>query len=280
MSSDRYRGDSNREAYRADGRVEDERDDRYDRYGRRPRTGPSSEGQSGSGRDVPRWDRDSYRGPGEGFEAEAQADGEPYRNRRQDWEPSGGPARLSREGMGGFYGRGSRSFDGYERGFMGRGPSGGGYGEYSYREEDSPRGRSMRGGGGPMFDDGSYGFGSRSFGSPSPSGEMRPGRFSGKGPKGYQRSDERIREDASDVLERHGEIDASEIVVSVASGEITLEGTVHDRASKRLAEDLIENLAGVKEVHNRLRVGGILSSEKSSDAGSKSNAGKPSGSTR
>jgi hypothetical protein len=86
-------------------------------------------------------------------------------------------------------------------------------------------------------------------------GESSRGQFSGKGPKGYRRSDERVREDVSEVLERNGDLDASEIEVAVASGEVTLAGSVTDRWAKRLAEDLIEDVPGVKQVHNRLRVG-------------------------
>jgi osmotically-inducible protein OsmY len=79
------------------------------------------------------------------------------------------------------------------------------------------------------------------------------GRSGGPGAFGFDDpSDERVREDVSDV--RRGEIDASEVEVLVASGEVTLEGSVPDRSSKRLAEGLIENLPGVKQVHNRLRV--------------------------
>jgi hypothetical protein len=80
------------------------------------------------------------------------------------------------------------------------------------------------------------------------------GRFTGRGPKGYGRSDARIREDVSDRLELHGEIDASEIEVRVESGEVTLEGTVSDRLTRRLAEDIVEDSPGVKQVHNRIRV--------------------------
>ncbi|HEX9305524.1 MAG TPA: BON domain-containing protein [Thermoanaerobaculia bacterium] len=82
------------------------------------------------------------------------------------------------------------------------------------------------------------------------------GRFTGRGPKGYVRSDERIREDVSDRLEQHGEIDATEIEIRVSNGEVTLEGVVEDRRMKRMAEDLVENCPGVKQVHNRLRVQG------------------------
>ena len=81
----------------------------------------------------------------------------------------------------------------------------------------------------------------------------RGGPFSGRGPKGYRRSDERIREDVGEALTRDGDLDASEIVVTVEDGEVTLEGTVPDRRSKRLAEDLAGQ-RGVRDVHNRLRV--------------------------
>ena len=98
-----------------------------------------------------------------------------------------------------------------------------------------------------------------SFGRP---GDVGRGLFVGKGPKGYQRSDERILEDVSDALARNGELDASEIVVQVSAGEVTLDGTVPDRSSKRLAEDLVEDLLGVKHVHNRLRVAAVSGGER------------------
>ena len=78
--------------------------------------------------------------------------------------------------------------------------------------------------------------------------------FFGIGPKGYKRSDDRIREDISERLEDHPNVDASNIEVSVNEGVVTLTGTVDDRRSKRLAEDVTENIRGVKDVNNQIRV--------------------------
>jgi len=50
------------------------------------------------------------------------------------------------------------------------------------------------------------------------------------------------------------DVDASEIDVRVQDGEVTLEGTVHDRWSKREAENIACRARGVKDCHNRLRV--------------------------
>lgn len=82
-----------------------------------------------------------------------------------------------------------------------------------------------------------------------------PGPFSGVGPKGYQRSDDRIFEDVCYRMSTNGQLDPSEIDVKVENGEVTLEGKVQDRKSKRLAEDIAESVSGVSEVHNRIRVG-------------------------
>lgn len=77
--------------------------------------------------------------------------------------------------------------------------------------------------------------------------------FFGKGPKGYRRADERITEDVNERLSE-GYLDATLIEVSTKDGEVTLIGTVIDRRSKRIAEDLAEAVRGVRDVHNRLTV--------------------------
>ena len=81
-----------------------------------------------------------------------------------------------------------------------------------------------------------------------------PGGYAGRGPKGYVRSDERIREDVCDRLSWNDEVDATEISVRVENGEVTLEGSVETRHMKRLAEDIAEDVAGVLDVHNTIRV--------------------------
>jgi hypothetical protein len=80
------------------------------------------------------------------------------------------------------------------------------------------------------------------------------GGFAGRGPKGYVRTDERIREDVCDRLSWNDEVDATDIVVRVDKGEVTLEGSVETRHMKRLAADLAEDVPGVTDVHNTVRV--------------------------
>lgn len=83
---------------------------------------------------------------------------------------------------------------------------------------------------------------------------LQTGPHSGKGPRGYQRSDESIFEETCGRLSDSGWLDASDIEVRVENGDVTLEGTVADRRAKRLAEDLVADVRGVWDVHNRLRV--------------------------
>jgi hypothetical protein len=75
-----------------------------------------------------------------------------------------------------------------------------------------------------------------------------------RNPKNYKRSDERIREDICDRLSVSAEVDPSEIEVSVSAGEVTLMGFVTDREMKFIAEDIADDVPGVHEIHNQLRV--------------------------
>jgi osmotically-inducible protein OsmY len=112
---------------------------------------------------------------------------------------------------------------------------------------------------GGSFQQGSRGFGSDSFGG-TYSGGFGGGfggqgqrEFSGRGPKGYVRSDERIREDVCERLSE-GHLDASDIDVQVKDGEVTLSGQVSDRRTKRLVEELLDNIKGIRDVENKLKV--------------------------
>lgn len=96
------------------------------------------------------------------------------------------------------------------------------------------------------------------YGNPSgPSTYVERGEvkhYRGKGPRGYRRSDERVREEINDMLTDDRFLDATDVEVEVRDGEVTLSGTVADRNAKRRAEDLAESISGVKHLENRLRV--------------------------
>ncbi|UTA53408.1 BON domain-containing protein [Lysobacter soli] len=82
----------------------------------------------------------------------------------------------------------------------------------------------------------------------------RTGGHRGRGPRNILRSDERIADDLIERLTRDEEIDASEILVAVEAGSVTLTGEVPERRMKHLAENLAAEVQGVREVHNRIHV--------------------------
>jgi len=224
------------------------REDRYERS-REPGARP------GSGRFGSRGQNDFGRG-----------DADPF---VRDPESGGGygsdPQYGRRDGRGS---RGQRSFEpnpserfsdpylpGTER------PS---YGQYTYpsdwRDERADRWNPYRSSGGSIqFDD---------------------GRFGGRGPKGYRRADDRIREEVCDGLTADTWIDAGGIDVQVKGGVVTLEGTVPDRRTKRAAEDLAERVTGVEDVTNSLRVQDRASGEAGFDADRSKDPGTGPGSTK
>jgi osmotically-inducible protein OsmY len=81
------------------------------------------------------------------------------------------------------------------------------------------------------------------------------GSHYGKGPKNYKRADHRIHEDVCDRLTEDDLVDASDIEVTVQGAEVVLTGYVSTRDQKRRAEDIVESVAGINHVENRLRVG-------------------------
>jgi hypothetical protein len=176
-------------------------------------------------------------------------------------ETSGG---WQRGGFGGAYGGSDRGAEEYGR-------RGGSWGEGRRSEGWSGEGRDYgRGGGGSMFgryrDDefgGEIGWGGDEGygrGRGMAGGGERWGRESGgaghrgKGPRGYQRSDDRIREDISDRLSDDDNIDASNLEIRVENGQVTLTGEVDSKFAKRRAEDIAEEVSGVSDVQNNLRL--------------------------
>jgi hypothetical protein len=87
-----------------------------------------------------------------------------------------------------------------------------------------------------------------------PYGGLSYGRYSGVGPRGYRRSDDRIKDDVNDRLTWHGYIDATDIQVEVNDGVVTLKGLVENRRQKRMAEDAAESIPGVEDVENQLKL--------------------------
>ena len=154
---------------------------------------------------------------------------------RQDWGREwGGQGFSGREGGWGGYGNYDRergrgreaAGDERDRGFgpnVWRGPEGygGGYGQEGWRERWGERGR---------------------------------GRYTGLGPRNWRRSDDRITEDINERLTQHPDVDASDIELKVEDGEVTLRGHVEDRRTKRLAEDIAEDVSGVRDVHNEIKI--------------------------
>ncbi len=95
-----------------------------------------------------------------------------------------------------------------------------------------------------------YGSGRRYDGYESP----YYGPYTGYGPRGWTRSDERIREDINERLTQDGRIDATNVNVTVTGGVAELSGSVDDRMQKRIAERIADSVSGVWDVHNHLAI--------------------------
>ena len=86
-----------------------------------------------------------------------------------------------------------------------------------------------------------------------PYGETRTRRFT-TGPKGYQRSDERLKEDICERLMEAHYIDSSDVSVEVTGAKVMLDGTVPSRYMKHGIEDIVDACPGVQDIDNRVRV--------------------------
>jgi osmotically-inducible protein OsmY len=72
--------------------------------------------------------------------------------------------------------------------------------------------------------------------------------------RGHRRPGETLAQEIREILTHDPELNATEIEVEVEDGAVTLTGVVDGSDANLLAEELVETLPGVREVHNRLRV--------------------------
>jgi hypothetical protein len=181
----------------------------------------------------------------------------------QGWDQGGyGQQSWGRGGYGprDFGQQGARGYGGARPpGFGPRGQGGPGWDQGDYGRQDwSGQGYDQSGYGRPRFggvgredwdQPGFAGTGSGGYGR-----QGQGGPHAGRGPRGYQRSDDRIREEISERLTEHPDIDPGEVDVQVQGGEVTLTGTAENRWMKRMIEDVADSVSGVKEVHNQIRL--------------------------
>jgi osmotically-inducible protein OsmY len=105
----------------------------------------------------------------------------------------------------------------------------------------------------PLYEGGV--FGSEQYGGGAEDYDITGTRsHRGRGPKSYTRPDDRIHDEICERLTRHPLIDATLVEVQVDNGNVTLIGQVYDRQMKYLTEDVVDEVYGVKEIRNNLRV--------------------------
>jgi hypothetical protein len=218
-------------------------------------------GQGGSD-----WDRNerSGRGPStqSGFQGGSQGSfGRGPYERENPFLGNRGFGSGASEYGGGYYGT-SGSYGslgnsgGYYGGNSGLGERQGSQGAYGSRTQFAEEWGEREGGSQGRY--GAQGYGGSGSGSSQArdafSGSSSQQSFRGRGPKGYERSDDRVKEQVCERLSDHDDIDASEITVTVSSGVVTLSGTVGDRREKYHVEETVSRVSGVKDVDNQLRV--------------------------
>jgi len=206
-----------------------------------------------------------------------RSDDEGY-NTYDDWRSSGSGNDYGRDYLnyGSERGANDRSWDEYNRSdyerrnYRGSNFGGGSYGS-DYNRNRRGSDRDERGWWDKTADEVSSWFGDEDAERRREWDKQRSGQHKGKGPRGYSRSDERIKEDINDRLSDDVFVDATDIDVNVNQGEVILTGTVDERTAKRRAEDIAESVSGVRNVENRLRV--VISQGTSDRAWSSSSMG-------
>ncbi|MDB5449880.1 MAG: hypothetical protein JWQ52_1008 [Phenylobacterium sp.] len=177
-----------------------------------------------------------------------------YRSQDYGSQGQGSQGYGSQGGQPQGYGMSGQGYGGQSYGNQGYG--GQGYGGQRYGDANQQRfgqGGGMTGGN-ERLQSVTDGGGEQGFRSQFGGGQTRAGEHRGRGPKNYTRSDERIRDDVSDRLADDPWLDATEIEITVTGAEVILAGTVDTREDKRRAEDIAEQVSGVKNVQNTLRV--------------------------
>ena len=206
-------------------------------------------------------------------------------------------------GRGGGYGQGGYAQGGYgqgfdsprydqggfnpggfeDRGFAQRGFNHGGFDERGFNQRGFDRGGNPGGQDRARFDQQDQGrmwgqTAGQGFGGNQGLGQQQAahGGAWNRGPKGYMRSDERIREDVCDRL-AGSYLDASDVEVQVSSGEVTLTGTVPNRQTKYQIEETSDQVSGVRDVHNRLTIAraGQFEGAHMTESDKKGTSGKP-----
>ena len=69
-----------------------------------------------------------------------------------------------------------------------------------------------------------------------------------------RRPDAQLAQELQEILSKDPELDSTEIEVEVEGGAVTLRGVVDSSDARLLAEELVESVSGVREVHNNLKV--------------------------
>ena len=78
--------------------------------------------------------------------------------------------------------------------------------------------------------------------------------YSGVGPKNYRRSDESILEHIASMLTWSPDVDASELTIAVKDGNVIIAGTVPDRSMIYLVDDLMDEVHGVQNFDNHVKL--------------------------
>jgi len=96
--------------------------------------------------------------------------------------------------------------------------------------------------------------GQRNSRGADPRAQDRPrGSHRGRGPRSEVRPDASIADDIYQRLTDDEQLDASEILLTVEDGFVTLTGEVPDKAMKRRAEDIAALARGVRDIRNCIR---------------------------